>query len=391
MADILSPFFFELPTKIEYGPGCISTLPGHLLKRGAKRPIIVTGKSSARTGTLGRVTAMLDEAGIAWTVFDGAEANHKDVNVRDGAALARSFGADSIVALGGGSPIDCAKAIGVLLAHDSDDIKKYEGKTAATEPLPLLIAVPTTSGTGSELTFSSVITDSVNKYKMTVKSPYTAAVLAICDPELTLSVPASVTAATGVDALTHAIEAYTANCHEPISDAVALHAIRLISANLRTACENGGDIVARSNMLMGSMLAGIAFSHSDVASVHCVAESLGGLYDLPHGVCNAIFLPYVMEYSSDSGLERYADIAGAMGIRYETVQEGARAAVEAVKQLCRDVKLPAFRELGVDKADFEKIAEMSVKNISTESNPRPMDKQDYLKVLNAAYDEVFVK
>ena len=389
--SIISPFFFELPTKIEYGAGCISTLPGHLIKRGAKRPIIVTGKSSAKTGTLQKVTGLLDEAGIAWTVFDGVEPNPKDLNVRDGAALARSFGADSIVALGGGSPIDCAKAIGVLMAHDSDDIKKYEGKTAATEPLPTLIAIPTTSGTGSELTFSSVITDSKNKYKMTVKSPYTAAVLAICDPELTLTVPPSVTAATGVDALTHAIEAYTANCHEPISDAVALHAIRLISANLRAAFNNGADLEARSNMLMGSMLAGIAFSHSDVASVHCVAESLGGLYDLPHGMCNAIFLPYVMEYSSDYCLERYADIAAAMGIGYSSAAEGARAAVEAVKQLCRDVKLPAFKELVVDKADFDMIAEMSVKNISTESNPRPLDKQDYLNVLNAAYDEVFVK
>ena len=144
-------------------------------------------------------------------------------------------------------------------------------------------------------------------------------------------------------------------------------------------------------MLMGSMLAGIAFSHSDVASVHCVAESLGGLYDLPHGMCNAIFLPYVMEYSSASSLQRFADIAAAMGIAYSDVREGARAAVEAVKQLCKDVKLPAFKELGVDKADFDMIAEMSVKNISTESNPRPMDKQDYLNVLNAAYDEVFVQ
>ena len=388
---MISPFFFELPTKIEYGVGCISTLPAHLIKRGAKRPIIVTGKSSAKTGTLARVTGLLDEAGIIWTVFDGVEPNPKDVNVRDGAALAREFGADSIVALGGGSPIDCAKAIGVLMAHNSDDIKKYEGKTAATEPLPTLIAIPTTSGTGSELTFSSVITDSKNKYKMTVKSPYTAAVLAICDPELTLTVPPSVTAATGVDALTHAIEAYTANCHEPVSDAVALHAVRLISANLRAAFNDGSDLEARSNMLMGSMLAGIAFSHSDVASVHCVAESLGGLYDLPHGMCNAIFLPYVMEYSSPNCLQRYADIAEAMGIRFDSAAEGARAAVEAVKQLCLDVKLPAFKTLGVDKADFDKIADMSVLNISTESNPRPMSKQDYLNVLNAAYDEVFVQ
>ena len=389
MSSITTPFFFELPTKIEYGPGCLKTLPAHLAKLGGSRPIIITDKGIVGAGLLKKVTDLLEGAGISYVVYDGTEPNPKDTNVGDGAAMARDFGADCLIALGGGSSIDCAKSVGVLMAHNADDIKKYEGKTAATEPLPLFITIPTTSGTGSELTFSSVITDTKSKYKMTVKSPYTAAALAICDPELTLSVPASVTASTGVDALTHAIEAYTATCNEPISDAVALHAVRLISDSLRDAFNNGSDLEARSKMLMGSMLAGIAFSHSDVASVHCVAESLGGLYDLPHGTCNAIFLPYVMEYSSACCMERYADIAKAMGLQFETVQEGARAAVEEVKQLCKDVNLPAFKELGVDKADFEKIAEMSARNISTESNPRPMSKEDYMNVLHAAYDEVF--
>ena len=389
MSSITTPFFFELPTKIEYGPGCLKALPAHLTKLGGKKPIIITDKGIVGAGLLKKVTDLLDAGGFSYIVYDGTEPNPKDTNVRDGAAMAREFGADCLIALGGGSSIDCAKSVGVLMAHNADDIKKYEGKTAATEPLPLFITIPTTSGTGSELTFSSVITDTKSKYKMTVKSPYTAAALAICDPELTLSVPASVTASTGVDALTHAIEAYTATCNEPISDAVALHAVRLIFDSLRDAFNNGSDLEARSKMLMGSMLAGIAFSHSDVASVHCVAESLGGLYDLPHGTCNAIFLPYVMEYSSAYCPERYADIAKAMGLKFETVQEGARAAVEAVKQLCKDVKLPAFRELGVDVADFDKIAEMSAVNISTESNPRPMSKEDYMNVLNAAYDEVF--
>ncbi|MBQ2413157.1 MAG: iron-containing alcohol dehydrogenase, partial [Anaerotignum sp.] len=364
-------------------------LPAHLAKLGGKKPIIITDKGIVGAGLLTKVTDLLDAGGFSYIVYDGTEPNPKDTNVRDGAAMALEFDADCLIALGGGSSIDCAKSVGVLMAHNADDIKKYEGKTAATEPLPLFITIPTTSGTGSELTFSSVITDTKSKYKMTVKSPYTAAALAICDPELTLSVPASVTASTGVDALTHAIEAYTATCNEPISDAVALHAVRLISDSLRDAFNNGSDLEARSKMLMGSMLAGIAFSHSDVASVHCVAESLGGLYDLPHGTCNAIFLPYVMEYSSAYCPDRYADIAKAMGLKFDTVQEGARAAVEEVKQLCKDVKLPAFRELGVDKADFEKIAEMSAVNISTESNPRPMSKEDYMNVLNAAYDEVF--
>jgi alcohol dehydrogenase len=220
---------------------------------------------------------------------------------------------------------------------------------------------------------------------MTVKSQYTAAKVAICDPELTLSLPAHITASTGMDALTHAIEAYTATTAEPISDAVALYAIELIYNNLLTAVNNGSDLEARSAMLLGSMLAGIAFSHSDVASVHCVAESLGGVYDLPHGVCNAIFLPYVMDYNMNYCVERYSRIARAMGISFDSNEEGAKDAVEAVKKLAVDVKLPLFSSLSVKESDFNMLAEMSERNISTSSNPRPMNKEDYMTVLKNAY------
>jgi len=383
--NLTSSFDFVLPTKIVYGPGCIKELPAQLSFFGGKRPIVVTDGGVQKAGIAKRITDLLDAEGISYIVYDGVEANPKDVNVEEGAQIARVFGADSIIAVGGGSPIDCAKSIGVLLAHNADKIKPYEGKTAATLPLPLLISIPTTSGTGSELTFSSVITDTENKYKMTVKSPFTAAKVAICDPELTLSVPPMVTASTGVDALTHAIEAYTANCSEPVSDAVALYAIELIYGNLVQAVKNGSDLSVRSGMLMGSMLAGIAFSHSDVASVHCVAESLGSVYDLPHGMCNAIFLPYVMDYNMDYCQEKYARVARAMGLTFQTVEEGAKAAVEAVKQLCRDVGLPSFRTLSVSEESFDQIAEMSARNISTDSNPRPMSKDDYMAVLKNAY------
>ncbi len=274
----------------------------------------------------------------------------------------------------------------MLLAHDAERIKPYEGKTAATKPQPPLIAIPTTAGTGSELTFSAVITDTENHYKMTVKSPFTAARLALCDPELTVTVPPSVTACTGVDALTHAIEGYTANCGEPIADAFALYSIELIYHNLETAVKDGKNLEARSAMLMGSMLGGMSFSHSDVASVHCVAESLGGLYDLPHGMCNAIFLPYVMEYNMAYCVEKYARVAQAMGFAFTDAQEGAALAVQAVKDLCRAVGLPDFRSLNVKSEDLGTIAEMSARNISTGSNPRPMTKHDYLEVLRMAYE-----
>jgi len=261
MNNFTSPFSFTLPTKIVYGPGCLKSLSDEMKTFGGKRPIIVTDKGVRNAGILDKITKILNKDSIEYIIYDGVEANPKDVNAEEGARIAREFGTDSIIAVGGGSPIDCAKSVGVLLAHNADKIKKYEGKTAATEPLPLLITIPTTSGTGSELTFSSVITDTANNYKMTVKSQYTAAKVAICDPELTLSLPSHITASTGMDALTHAIEAYTATCAEPISDAVALYAVELIYNNLLTAVNEMSNLEARSAMLLGSMLAGIAFSH----------------------------------------------------------------------------------------------------------------------------------
>ena len=345
MNNLTLPFSFTLPTKIVYGPGCIFNLIEELKVNNGKRPIIVTDKGIREAGLLDRITSILDNNKVKYIIYDGVEPNPKDVNVEEGAKIAKEFGADSIISIGGGSPIDCGKSIGVLLSHNEDKIKKYEGKTAATKHLPLLIAIPTTAGTGSELTFSSVITDTKNNYKMTIKSPYTAPKVALCDPELTLTLPAHITASTGMDALTHAIEAYTANCSEPISDGLALYAIELIYNNLVLAFNEGQNLEARSGMLLGSMMAGIAFSHSDVASVHCIAESLGGVYDLPHGVCNAIFLPHVMEYNMNYAVEKYGRIGKAMGLDFEDIKEGAQKAVNGVKSLAIDVELPIFSDL----------------------------------------------
>jgi alcohol dehydrogenase len=269
----------------------------------------------------------------------------------------------------------------VLIANDSDRIKDFEGKTAAAKPIPPLLCVPTTSGTGSELTFSAVITDTENRYKMTIKNRFTAARAAICDPELTLSAPPALTASTGMDALTHAIEAFTATCAEPLADAAALYAVELIYNSLIPAFRNGNNLEARSKMLMGSMLGGIAFSHADVASVHCIAEALGGRYDLPHGTCNSIILPYMMEYNMDYAVEGYARIARAMGLSPDSGKAGAQRAVEAVRRLAGEVELPLFSSLRIDPADFPAIAGASARNISNSSNPRPMGEEDYLALL----------
>ena len=380
-----SPFEFTLPTKIIYGCGVLKQLPEEIRAAGGTKILLITDTGITKAGITALITDLLYASGLEYTVYDGVEANPKDVNCEDAARAARSIGADCMVAVGGGSPIDCAKAVGVLLAHDAEFIKPYEGKTAATLQGPPLITIPTTSGTGSEITFSSVITDTRNRYKMTIKSPFTAATTAICDPELTISVPPMITATTGVDALTHSIEGFTAVNSEPIGDAAALYSIELISQSLVRAVRDGSDLEARGNMLMASMLGGLSFSHSDVASVHCIAEALGSMYDLPHGTCNAIFLPYVMEYNMDYCRDRYARVATAMGLTWQTEEEGAAKAVAFVKQLTRDVGLPTFASLDPDPADFPKLAEMSVNNGSNEDNPRPMTAKDYEILLDIVY------
>ncbi len=384
MTNILRQFSFELPTRIEYGVGVISKLGDELRLLKAQKVAIITDPGIIKAGLLDKITSILKEEKLLYNVFDGVDPNPKDRNVERGAQVVRSFGADAMVAFGGGSVIDCAKAIGVLVSHDGMRIKDFEGKTAVKKQILPFIAIPTTAGTGSEVTFSAVITDTENNYKMTVRSPFMAAKVALLDPKLTVTVPPHITASTGMDALTHAIEAYTVKVSEPVSDALALYAIELISNNLVNAVKNGEDIEARACMLVGSLLAGIAFSHSDVGSVHCMAEALGGVYDAPHGICNAVLLPYVMEYNVEFCLEKYSRIAQAMGEVFYTIEEGAMKAVERVKELAVDVGLPSFKSLGVKEEDLEKLADMAAKNISTESNPREMTKEDYLTLFRRA-------
>ena len=384
MTNILRQFSFELPTRIEYGVGVISKLGDELRLLKAQKVAIITDPGIIKAGLLDKITSILKEEKLLYNVFDGVDPNPKDRNVERGAQVVRSFGADAMVAIGGGSVIDCAKAIGVLVSHDGMRIKDFEGKTAVKKQILPFIAIPTTAGTGSEVTFSAVITDTENNYKMTVRSPFMAAKVALLDPKLTVTVPPHITASTGMDALTHAIEAYTVKVSEPVSDALALYAIELISNNLVNAVKNGEDIEARACMLVGSLLAGIAFSHSDVGSVHCMAEALGGVYDAPHGICNAVLLPYVMEYNVEFCIEKYARIAKAMGETFETSREGAMKAVERIKKLATEVGLPSFKSLGVKEEDLEKLADMAAKNISTESNPREMTKEDYLTLFRRA-------
>lgn len=380
--NLLNSFSFELPTKIEYGVGAAKSLADVIKNKNFKSPLLVTDEGVLRSGVLKRVSDTLDAHHLKWEVFDRVEPNPKDYNVEEGTETARRLGADCLVAIGGGSPIDCAKAIAVV-ARQGGAVRDYEGPGKIGSDVLPLIAIPTTAGTGSEVTFSSVITDSGEKFKFSIKDPKIAPRVALIDPEMTLTMPPALTAATGMDALTHAIEAFTARASEPLADAAALYAIELIGTYLKSAVADGDNLEARAGMLLGSVLAGIAFSHSDVAAVHCVAEALGGKYDAAHGVCNAVVLPAVMQYNMEYCKEQYARIAVALGLTCETIDEGARQAVAAVQQLAEDVRLPEFATLGVQEDDLEELAANSFKNGSNIDNPRPMSKEDYLNLFRA--------
>jgi alcohol dehydrogenase len=345
----------------------------------AESLLVVTDKGIRNSGLLERISNLLDASKLAYKIFDNVEPNPKDYNVQKGAEMAQRLNPDCLVTVGGGSPIDCAKAIAVL-ARQGGAARDYEDPDRIGADVLPLIAIPTTAGTGSEVTFSSVITDSQEKYKFSIKDPKIAPRVALVDPAMTLTMPPGLTAATGMDALTHAIEGFTANAAEPLADSAALYAIEMITAYLRTAVSDGNNLEARAGMLLGSVLAGIAFSHSDVAAVHCVAEALGGKYDAAHGVCNAVVLPAVMEYNLDYCKDRYARIATAMGLSYDNVEDGARQAVKAVQKLACDVHLPGFGSLGVHEKDFEELALNSFKNGSNIDNPRPMAEEDYLNL-----------
>jgi alcohol dehydrogenase len=377
--NLLNSFSFELPTKIEYGVGAAKGLADVIKNLNARNVLLVTDKGIRNSGLLERISNLLDANKLAHNIFDNVEPNPKDYNVQEGAEMAKRLNPDCLVTVGGGSPIDCAKAIAVV-ARQGGAARDYVGPDKIGGDVLPLIAIPTTAGTGSEVTFSSVITDSKEKYKFSIKDPKIAPKVALVDPEMTLTMPPGLTAATGMDALTHAIEGFTANAAEPIADSAALYAIELITAYLRAAVSDGSNLEARAGMLLGSVLAGIAFSHSDVAAVHCVAEALGGKYDAAHGVCNAVVLPAVMEYNLDYCKDRYARIAAAMGLSYENVEEGARQAVKAVQKLASDVRLPEFGSLGVQEKDFEELALNSFKNGSNIDNPRPMTEEDYLNL-----------
>ena len=377
---------FGIPSFVQFGCG-VAKSTGEVAKSlGAKKVFFVYDKGVKAAGLTDVVLASLKEAGLEVMEYDGVLPNPPETIVEEAAKMAKEFQADVMVALGGGSSIDCAKAINILQTNPSP-INQYDGINMVKNPTKPLIAIPTTSGTASEVTGFSIVTDTVEKRKMCIGGQFVGATMALADPEMTIGMPPAITAATGMDALTHAVEAYVSKGAMVPTDLFALKAIELIYGNLEKATKTGQDLEARTNMLLGSMLAGYAFNSAVLGLVHGIAHPLSAHCGLPHGVANAIGLPFVMEFNSVSVPKKTKDIALAMGLDVadKSAEEAAAAAVAAIKELSKELKIPKLSDLDVPKDLFSRLAEDALKEAATMFNPRDVTKEDVLQILERAY------
>lgn len=378
--------YYFLPTRNLFGEDSVKEAGTLMQSLGGKKIMIVTDSFLAKT--MARcIQKILTDAGLESIVFGGAEPNPKDVNVVEGLKIFNQNQCDAIISLGGGSSHDCAKAIG-LVASNGGEIKDYEGVDKSSKPMCPMIAINTTAGTASEITRFCIITDTSRHVKMAIVDWRVTPQIAINDPKLMVGMPPSLTAATGMDALTHAIEAYVSTAANPLTDAAALMAITMITQYLPKAVANGEYMKARDKMAYGQYLAGIAFNNASLGYVHAMAHQLGGFYNLPHGVCNAILLPYVEEFNLIGNANRFRDIAKAMGENIEglSTMEAARKAIAAIRQLSEQVGIPAnLSGLGVKEKDFEVMAENAMKDVCQVTNPRKATKEQVIGIYKAAF------
>lgn len=380
---------FKIPQLIITGIGSAKEA-GVIAKNLGEKAFFVTDANLEKIGLLAEVKKSLENAGISYALYDQVNTEPTTEHIEEGTKIFKESEADFLIAVGGGSALDAAKAIAILFSNPGK-ISYYMGANKIPKPGPPLMAIPTTAGTGSEVTQFTIITDTARDVKMLIASPYLIPRIALLDPLLTLQMPPQITAATGIDALTHAIEAYVSLKAQPLSDLLALDAIKLISGNLRRAWANGENLEARSHMMMGALEAGIAFSNSSVALVHGMARPLGAYFHIPHGISNALLLPTVMEFSIPGNPQRYADIAKAMGEITEGLPtlDAAYLAATALKRLNGDLKIPSLRELGVDEKKFNNvIAQMAADALASGSpgnNPRKATQEEIIEL----YKKVF--
>jgi choline dehydrogenase len=373
-----------VPTRLVHGPGAVASLADECRALGITKPMLVTDPGVAAAGLVDRVLPHLN--GVV--VFDEVRPN-PDIELVDRAAgVYRENGCDGLVGLGGGSSLDTAKSIGVVARHGGS-IADYEwGRDPIEERIPPLVAIPTTAGTGSEVTLWAVITDHARQLKFNVGgTPLIGAHVALIDPELMLGLPSAVTAATGMDALSHAIECFTCDYHQPFNDAVALHAIELVGRWLRRAVEDGTDLEARTHMAHAATLGGMAYGTESAGAAHAMSQSAGGVHDCPHGALTARVLGPVCAYNVPAAPERYARIAQALGIETSgmDVLEAARAGVEEVYRLTDDVDIPTMEELGFSEDEIPMLARIAFEDPQTQGNAREVDVPAYEEIYRAAF------
>lgn len=371
-----------------HGAGAIQHIVGEVRSRSFKKALVVTDKDLIKFNVVEKVTALLDKAGLAYEIFDEVKANPSVDVIKKGVAKFKQSGADYLIAIGGGSPIDSSKAIGIIINNpEFEDVLSLEGVAPTHQKCVPIIAIPTTAGTAAEVTINYVITDEANKRKFVCVDVHDVPAVAIVDPDMMSSMPKGLTAATGMDALTHAIEGYTTKAAWALTDALHLEAIRLIAKHLRGAVENTKE--GREGMALGQYVAGMGFSNVGLGIVHSMAHPLSAYYDTPHGIANAVLLPYVLEFNAPATGEKFREIARAMGVKGVddmSQDEYRKAAIDAVKQLSKDVGIPEkLHMIGVKQEDLVALSQDALKDVCTGGNPRECTAEDILAIYETAF------
>lgn len=373
---------YYIPPVNLLGAGCLSELKDPISKLGCKKALVVSDAFLHECGVVNKVLEILKDSKIEYSVFYDTKPNPTVKNVNDGLAILKKEHCDFVISVGGGSPQDCAKAIAVL-ATNGGDVRDYEGINKTTKKSLPIVAVATTAGTSAEVTINYVITDEERKVKMILVDTNSLAAITVNDPELMISKPKDLTAATGMDALTHAIEAVIAKGAMDVTNATALYAIKQIFEYLPRAVKDGNDIEAREQMCYACFLDGIAFSNAGLGNVHAMAHQLGGIYDLPHGVCNAMLLAVVEEENAKVVPEKFRSIAQVIGfdVKDKSNQECVNYVINAIKELAKEVEIPSsLKELGITDLDYDLLAENAMKDACAGANPVYFDKEKIIEL-----------
>lgn len=377
---------FYIPPVNVMGEGALNDAIQQIKGLGFKNALIVTDPGMTKLGVAADISSLLKEQAIESVLYDGVQPNPTVNNVNAGLELLHANQCDCVISLGGGSSHDCAKGI-ALVATNGGHISDYEGMDVSSKPQLPLISINTTAGTASEMTRFCIITDQERHVKMAIVDTNVTPVLSVNDPKLMAGMPPALTAATGMDALTHAVEAYVSIAATPITDACAIKTIELIRDHLREAVHNGSNMEAREQMAYAQFMAGMAFNNASLGYVHAMAHQLGGFYDLPHGVCNAVLLPHVQRYNAQVAASRLKDVAKALGVDVEKMDDdqGAAAAIKAIETLSKDVNIPSgLAELGAKEEDFNTLADNAMKDACGVTNPKQPTHEEVVAIFKAA-------